>query len=180
MKKLGNTGYQATSEDVDNNTLIGIIWMLLKMLKKFELTNGVYQKVLSYLMFVKCKRTGWKARDALTDVPNWIHIKGKIHLTYPFYLLLILIFSWCAMYAIEERNVVMCDLLGAFLQANLLDDINCHLKFEGDGWHNNMWHYPYIQEECVDQQQDSEEEAKPKSLYGSIWYPTIAGVVIFY
>ena len=37
----------------------------------------------------------------------------------------------CAMDAIEERKVVTCDILKAFLQADWPKDIDCHLKFEG-------------------------------------------------
>ena len=37
----------------------------------------------------------------------------------------------CAIYAIKERMVITCDIPGALLQVDWLEDIDCCLMFEG-------------------------------------------------
>lgn len=36
----------------------------------------------------------------------------------------------CIMDTIKERKIIICDIRGAFLQADWLDDIDYYLKFE--------------------------------------------------
>ena len=51
MKEFGESGYEATLAELDNN-LIGM--GAIKMLERLEVTTVVYKNALSYLMF--CKR----------------------------------------------------------------------------------------------------------------------------
>ena len=80
--------------------------------------------------------------------------------------------------AIEGRNVVTCDIPGAFLQADWPEDIDCYLKFEGA---------------TVDMLCDINREYKnnvvvnkktgKKKLYGKLTkavYGTLLGAILFY
>ena len=85
---------------------------------------------LSYLMFLKRKRTSdIKARGCADGQPQREFI-SKEESSSPTVLTYALFIS-CAMDAMEGRQVVTCDIPGAFLQADWPEDNDCYLKFEG-------------------------------------------------
>ena len=85
---------------------------------------------LSYPMFLNRKRIDVvKARGCTDGRPQreFISKEESISPIVSTYAL----FISCAMDAMEERQVVMCDIPGAFLQADWPEDNDCYLKFEG-------------------------------------------------
>ena len=81
-------------------------------------------------MFLKRKRTSdIKARGCANGRPQreFISKDESSSPTVSTYAL----FISCAMDAMEGRQVVTCDIPGAFLQADWPEDNNCYLKFEG-------------------------------------------------
>ena len=127
MAEFGKAGYDATVSELSDN-LIGM--NAVKMLNKKQITSDVCINALSYLMFLKRKRTSdIKARGCADGQPQQEFIlKEESSLpnvsTYA-------LFIPCAMDAMEGRQVVTCNIPGAFLQADWPEDNDCYLKFEG-------------------------------------------------
>ena len=75
ISKFGKAGYDATVSELSNN-LIGI--NAVKMLNKKQITSDVCINVLSYLMFLKRKRTSdIKARGSADGRPQREFISKK-------------------------------------------------------------------------------------------------------
>ena len=119
--------YDANVSKLSNN-LIGMD--AVDMLDKSCITSDVYMNALSCLMLLKRKRIDVvKARGCADGRPQREFISkdessSSIVSAYA-------LFISCAMDAMEGRQVVTCDIPGAFLQANWPVDNNCYLKFEG-------------------------------------------------
>ena len=126
MKEFGDLGFKATMKELDDN-LIGM--NAVRMLKPSEVNKEVWSKALSYLMFLKRKRTGdVKARGCADGRPQREYI-SKDESSSPTVSIYALMAS-CLMDAIDERKVVTCDIPGAFLQADWPAGDDCFLKFE--------------------------------------------------
>ena len=100
------------------------------ILDKKQITKDICIHALSFLMFLKKKRAGdVKARGGANGRPQRGYIsKEESGLpTVSTYAL----FIFCTMDAIEGRKVVTCNIPGAFIQADWLEDTNYFLKFEG-------------------------------------------------
>ena len=127
ISEFGKEGYDATVSELSNN-LIGM--NAVKMLNKKQITSDVCINALSYLMFLKRKRTSdIKARGCADGRPQREFI-SKEESSSPKVSTYALFIS-CAMDAMEDRQVVTCDIPGAFLQADWPEDNDCYLKFEG-------------------------------------------------
>ena len=111
-----------------SNNLIGM--NAVKMLNKKQITSDMCINALSYLMFLKRKRTSdIKTRGCANGRPQCEFI-SKEESSLPTVSTYALFIS-CAMEAMEGRQVVTCDITGAFLQANWPEGNDCYLKFEG-------------------------------------------------
>ena len=125
MTDFGKADYNATVSELSNN-LIGM--NAVKMLEKKQITSDVCINALSYLMFLKRKRTSdIKARGNADGRPQreFISKEESSSPTVSTYAL----FMSCAMDAMKGRQVVTRDIPGAFLQANWPEDNDCYLKF---------------------------------------------------
>jgi hypothetical protein len=101
----------------------------VQMLTPTEVNKEVWSTALSYLMFLKRKRKGdVKARGCADGRPQreYISKDESSSPTVSFYALM----ASCLMDAIDDREVVTCDIPGAFLQADWPVDKDCFLKFE--------------------------------------------------
>ena len=111
ISAFGKAGYDATVSELSDN-LIGM--NAVKMLNKKQITSDVCINALSYLMFLKRKRTSdIKARGCADGQPQreFILKEESSSPTVSTYAL----FISCAMDAMEGRQVVTCDIPGAFL-----------------------------------------------------------------
>ena len=127
MEEFEQAGYDATVAELSDNL---IDMDAVEMLDKSCITSDVVMNALSYLMFLKRKRTDVvKARGCVEGRPQqeFISKEESSSPTVSTYAL----FVSCAMDAIEGRQVVTCDIPRAFLQANCPDNNDCYLKFEG-------------------------------------------------
>ena len=127
MKEFGQAGYNATVLELSDN-LFGRD--AVEMVDKSNITGDVFIHALSYLMFLKRKRTDIvKARGCADGRPQqkFISKKESSSPTVSTYTL----FISCAMNAMEGRQVITCEISGAFLQADWPDNNDCYLKFEG-------------------------------------------------
>ena len=81
MKEFGKEGYAATVSELSDNL---IKMDAVDMLDKSRVTSDVYANALSYLMFLKRKRTSKvKARCCADGRPTkGIHIEGGIQFPY--------------------------------------------------------------------------------------------------
>ena len=127
MKEFGQKGYDATASELSNN-LIGID--TVDMLDKSHITSDVYMNALSYLIFLKRKRTDLvKARMCADGRPQREFIL-KDKSSSPTVSTYALFISY-AMNVMEGRQVVTCGIPGTFLQADCPEGNDCYLKFEG-------------------------------------------------
>ena len=67
MKVFGKKGYNATMEELDEN-LIGK--NVIDMLNPSDVSWGIFQMSLAYLMFLKRERSRTKEEDVQTDDLN--------------------------------------------------------------------------------------------------------------
>ena len=106
-----------------------VVYMLDK--SRITITNDMYMNALSYLMFLKRKRTRVvKARgyaDGRPQQHKFIWKRKPSFLIVSTYTL----FISCAMDNMEGRQVVTCNIPRAFLQAGWPKDNDWYLKFEG-------------------------------------------------
>ena len=75
MNEFGDLGYEATRSELDDNLIsMGAI----KILKRHEVNSDVYKNALSYLMFLKRKRSGKvKARGCADGRPQREYISKE-------------------------------------------------------------------------------------------------------
>ena len=114
MEEFGQTGYDATVSDPRDNL---VSMDAVEMLDKSRITSDVFMNALSYLMFLKRKRTDVVKARGCTDWQSQQGFISKEETSSPTvstYALFIL----CAMDAMEGRQVVTWDIPGAFLQAD--------------------------------------------------------------
>jgi hypothetical protein len=112
--------------ELDDN-LIGM--GAVHMLDVSEVNKEVWISALSYLMFLKRKRNGdVKARGCADGRPQrgYLSKDKSSSPTLSIYALIAL----CLLDAIDNRKVVTCNILGAFLQADWPAAKDCFLNFE--------------------------------------------------
>jgi hypothetical protein len=127
LKIFGEGGYKATIKELDTN-LIGR--NVIDMLSPEGISRDIFQMSLGYLMFLKRKRCGKiKARGCADGRPQREYIT-KDQSSSPTVANNAL-FATCLVDAIEKRAVAICDIPGAFLQADWPDDEPCYIRFEG-------------------------------------------------
>jgi hypothetical protein len=127
LKLFGEGGYKATIKELDAN-LIGR--NVIDMLTPDGITRDIFQISLGYLMFLKRKRCGKiKARGCADGRPQREYIT-KDQSSSPTVANNAL-FATCLVDAIEKRAVAICDIPGAFLQADWPQDEPCYIRFEG-------------------------------------------------
>ena len=128
MKEFGQAGYNATASSELSDNFIGMY--AVEMLDKSLIINDVFMNALSYLMYLKRKRIDVVKARGCTDGRPQHGFLSKDKSSYPT-VSTYAIFMSCPIDAIEGRHVVMCDIMGAFLQANWHEDNDYYLKFEG-------------------------------------------------
>jgi hypothetical protein len=127
LKMFGEGGYKATIKELDAN-LIGR--NVIDMLSPEGITRDIFKMSLGYLMFLKRKRCGKiKARGCADGRPQREYIT-KDQSSSPTVANNAL-FATCLVDAIEKRAVAICDIPGAFLQADWPDNEPCYIRFEG-------------------------------------------------
>jgi len=127
LKEFGELGYQATVKELDDNLLgMGAV----RMLKPTDVNRSIRFEALNYLMFLKRKRCGKiKARGCADGRPQREYIT-KDQSSSPTVANNAL-FATCLVDAIEKRAVAICDIPGAFLQADWPQNEPCYIRFEG-------------------------------------------------
>ena len=127
LKVFDKEGYKATIKELDTN-LIGR--NVIDMLPPEAITQDIFKMSLGYLMFLKRKRCGKiKARGCADGRPQREYIT-KDRSSSPTVANNAL-FASCLVDAIEKRAVAICDIPGAFLQADWPQDEPCYIRFEG-------------------------------------------------
>jgi hypothetical protein len=127
LKVFGEDGYKATIKELDAN-LIGR--NVIDMLPPEAITRDIFTMSLGYLMFLKRKRSGIiKGRGCADGRPQREYIT-KNESSSPTVANNAL-FASCLVDAIEKRAVAICDIPGAFLQADWPQDEPCYIRFEG-------------------------------------------------
>lgn len=97
-----------------------------------QLTKDICISALSYLMFLKRKKTVTvKARGCVNIQPQRKYVSKK-ESSYPTMLTVLTyaLFIFCAMEAIESFKVIIYDIPGVFMQADWPEDNECYLNFE--------------------------------------------------
>jgi hypothetical protein len=127
LKSFGEGGYKATVKELDAN-LIG--HNVINMLSPECITRDIFKMSFGYLMFLKRKRCGKiKARGCADGQPQREYII-KDQSSSPTVANNAL-FATCLVDAIEKRAVAICDIPGAFLQADWPQDEPCYIRFKG-------------------------------------------------
>ena len=130
MKVFKEKGHKATAKELNKN-LIGK--NVINMLLARSITYDVMKMSLTYLMFLKIKRSGQdKAREYTDGRPQREYI-AKIESSFPCVKIDALFLS-CIIDAFENRCVIVVNIPAAFLL--LLADWpenmpDCHIWFEG-------------------------------------------------
>ena len=173
LKLFGDSGWDATVAELDEN-LIGR--GVMKMLEIHEITSEIRKTSLSYLMFLKRKRTGKiKARGCADGRPQREYIT-KEESSSPTVSLYALMAS-CLMDAIDNRKVITCDIPGAFLQAEWPEDHDCYIKFQGVMVDMICQINPEYKKNVI------VTKAGKKIIYGKLTkaiYGTLLGAILFY
>ena len=100
------------------------------MIEPCELDKDLCINALTYLMFLKRKRTGKvKARGCTDGRPQQDYINSK-EASSPMVSIYALM-ACCAISSIENRHVVTCNIPGAFLQLDWPKDKPIYLRFDG-------------------------------------------------
>ena len=128
MKLFKEEGYKATIKELGKN-LIGK--NVIDMLPANSVTSDMMKMLLSYLMFLKRKRSlEVKARGCADGRPQREYIT-KIESSSPCVKTHALFLS-CIVDSFENRCVVIADIPAAFLSADWPSNYpDCHIKFEG-------------------------------------------------
>ena len=127
LKIFGNAGYQATvSELKDNLTNRGVV----QMEEATAINHDMFNKSLKYLIYLKQKRCGKiKARGCADGRPQREYIT-KEESSSPTVATNALL-AMCLICAIEEHEIAVCDIPGAYLTAYWSDDQDCWIRFDG-------------------------------------------------
>lgn len=130
---------------------------------------------LTYLMFLKWKRTGkMKARVCTDGRPQQEYI-GKEEArssTVSIYVL----FASCAINSIEKREVVTCNIPGTFFQSDWPQDKPTYLKFDGMMVEMLLEIDPSLKEHVI-------RKGNYRLMYGQLnkaIHRTLLGAILFY
>ena len=127
MKEFADERREATKQELYEN-LLGM--NAVTMIEPHELDKELCINALTYLMFLKRKRTGKaKARGCADGCPqhDFISSEEVSSPTVSIYALM----TCCIISSIENRHVVTCNILGAFLQLYWPKDKTTYLRFDG-------------------------------------------------
>lgn len=114
IKEFGNNGREATKQELYKNLLR---MDAVTMIKPKKLEKDLCLNALTYLIFLKKKEDQKiKARGCTDRRPQREYI-GREEASLPTVLIYAL-FASCTINAIEKREVVTCDIPGAFLQSD--------------------------------------------------------------
>ena len=117
-------------------------------LKQTDMTHEERKKALWYLMFLKEKRDGTLKARGCADWRPQRQYTSKEEVSSPTVSLEAMVLS-CAIDAKENRDVVMTDIPGAFLHADMEDDVHMLLKgtiaeliikFEPSLYRKHIWY----------------------------------------
>ena len=173
IKEFGNDGREVTKQELYKN-LLGMD--AVTMIKPEKLEKDLCLNALTYLMFLKRKRTGKiKAWGCTNGRPQWEYI-GREEASLPTVLIYAL-FASCAINAIEKREVVTCDIPGAFLQSDWPEDKPTYLKFNGIMVDMLVEIDPSLRQHVITTRQGH------KLMYGKLnkaIYGTLLGSILFY
>ena len=125
---FGDEGQAATKKEIEEN-LLGMD--AVNIVAPGDLNGKLCEKVLPYLMFLKCKRTGVVKLRGCCDGSGMREYISREDTRSPTVLTYVLMAS-CCIDAIEGRKVFTCDIPGAFLQSVWPKKrFPTYLKFEG-------------------------------------------------
>ena len=126
-------------------------------------------------MFLKQKRTGKiKARGCVDGRPQQEYI-GKEEASLPT-ISVYALFASCAINALEKREVVTCDIPGAFLQSDWSSNKPTSLKFDGIMVDMLLEIYPSLMEHII-------RKGPYRLMCGRLdkaVYVTMLGIILFY
>ena len=129
MKLFKIEGWEATKKKFDEN-LLGMD--AVKMILHKDLDRKLQKEALSYLMFLKRKRTGVVKSRGVADGRPGRSIYEKGELSSPTVSTYALMCS-CAIDAIENRKVITCDIPAAFLQTLWpKEKYPTYIRFDGE------------------------------------------------
>jgi hypothetical protein len=125
LKAFGNQGAEALMKELRQLILMNVI----AGCKSHEMTHEQKNKALRYLMFLKEKRCGRiKARGCADGRKQRVY-KTKADTSSPTVSIEALLLS-CMIDSLEGRDVATCDIPGAFMQADIDEEV--HVKFDGE------------------------------------------------
>ena len=173
IKEFGNDGREATKHELYEN-LLGMD--AVTMVNPKELNKDLCLNALTYLMFLKQKRTGKvKARGCADGRPQREYIEREE--ASPPIVLIYALFASCAINAIEKREVVTCDIPRAFLQSDWPEDKPTYLKFDRIMVDMLVEIDPSLKQHVITTRQGY------KLMYGKLnkaVYGTLLGSILFY
>jgi hypothetical protein len=106
-----------------------VIMKVMNGTKSHKLTNKQKRKALKYLMFLKEKRCGRIKGRGCADGRKQHLYKTKEETSSPTVSIEAVLFS-CMIDAMEDCNVAMLDIPGAFMQAMIDEEV--HIKLDGE------------------------------------------------
>jgi hypothetical protein len=125
LKMFGTKGADALMKELGQL----IVMKVMSGCNSRELTPDQKKKSLKYLMFLKEKRCGRIKGRGCADGRKQRVYKTKIETSSPTVSIESLMLS-CMIDAMEARDIATCDIPGAFMQADIDEEI--HVKFDGE------------------------------------------------
>ena len=125
LQRFGQRGSEAVVKELRQLLLMNVMNGCLPN----TLTRKQKRKALKYLMFLKEKRNGTIKGRGCADGRKQRLYKTKAETSSPTVSIESLILS-CLIDALEKRDVATCDIPGAFMQADVDEEI--HIKFDGE------------------------------------------------
>ena len=127
LKLFGNAGYDAMVKELKENL---VRRNCIKILNKNEVTSEIRKSALGYLLFLKQKRCGKiKGRGCVDGRPQRAYITKEQSTTSTISLHALM--ATCLIDALVGREVMTVDVPGAFLQVELEDGEDYHVRFTG-------------------------------------------------
>jgi Reverse transcriptase (RNA-dependent DNA polymerase) len=124
LKRFGQRGSDAVVKELKQLLVMKVMNGCLPR----TLSTAQKSKALKYLMFLKEKRSGTVKGRGCADGRKQRLYKTKAETSSPTVSIESLVLS-CLIDALEKRDVATCDIPGAFMQADVDEEI--HIKFDG-------------------------------------------------
>ena len=125
LKMFGGKGAEAIEKELGQLILMKV----MSGVHAHQLTQTQKKRALKYLMFLKEKRCGRVKARRCADGRKQRLYKTKAETSSPTISIEALLLS-CLIDAMEERDVATCDLPGAFMQADIDEEL--FVKFDGE------------------------------------------------